>query len=262
MLEDLPRQFLIALILPMIFLVLQLLAPNKTKEKTQNFRALTKEEIKKYNRYEAFSLLFMAVIIMSISYLFYIIGELAYKDIYSDIQQVIILPSPYIFSFVGLFFGFGLLPYCLTPIYKNLLRDEYDLFNNYLGTKHNLNGDKIWKFITVTFLTSGSVFFYLCLNYSVAFNPQGRTLTINNFFSLNPIEKSVDEIKGFTVYSHSLTQKGDLMAHPHFIIRFSNGETWNSDNLTSEDNIDSVKKFISLLQKELHFPIQYKTSPE
>ncbi len=244
-----------------VFLIFQLIFPYKppTDSDFNNIR----ENSNRYNKLEAWAILWIFLSVGFISFCVFLFGSQLREFFFPLEYDYIIEPTNSFWFFPGFLLGFGLIRIPMTFVYKLILKNEYELYIQFTNMKHGFDGEKIWKPIEKVITFAGIIIFILGLNWFVRIDKNNR-IEINELFSINTKTYNITDILSINHYDKYLTKKGIEKNIEHFVIEMKDNYFLTTQEYSffaiSSDMLRLNKK-IAKLSNDIGIEIKKHDSP-
>ena len=169
--------------------------------------------------------------------------------------QFAIFISPIAFYFGGGFLALGIFSrFILTLIRKLKDEEHYAQFITYLQRKQNMNVERLNVHLGIAFIILGAGIYLLALNTYTLFGKEN--VKYSSFWDLGSKSYSYEEIEKIICYDAFEAPNGNTVYREHYVIKFRDGQSWNSRNqgYDEDDKNDEVFYWLEeTLPLELEF---------
>jgi hypothetical protein len=182
-----------------------------------------------YSKFEAFDSLINYVVLPLMAFG---IGQLLIRfyetTVYVDKNIVFQILPHGLWYFPATLFAITLLKFPRILIFKLILKNKYDDFIKYLNLKEGYDTQKVITFISLCFGLFSIIIAFLVYDYSIKIFDD--KIVKNDFLSITGKSYKFDQINTISEVKDS---KSDNIYH---IVKFNNGENWDTDNSVLNDN--------------------------
>lgn len=208
------------IIVPLVLGLLKWSMPYKKKANIDELKLA--KNAKKYKRYELLSIIPLLGHLTIVPYLFYLLAFNLFPNLNTDTSAIFFYPIDVMFwPIVGLFLGFGTIMIPMNQLYKMGLKEEYDLYLEYVNRKHGFDGIRIWQPFSYLLIFLGGVVMFLALN--TYFKVTEDKLISNHFFAIGPVETHFYEIDRIALYQKAKAPNGNIKNNEHYVIYKKDG---------------------------------------
>ncbi|WP_293309864.1 hypothetical protein [Pedobacter sp. UBA5917] len=226
----------------LVFILLAFFLPYKRPQKyiQVSFKYLEKQ----YAKWELFAIVPLFIYIALIGYLLGNLFIFLSKQIqHKDLSLFHFYPNDVFWYGIASIFAFGFVAIPMDFTYKLLLRERYEEYEVYTNSKHNFDGRKAIRPISILLVGFSSLLLFCGLKYSIQIYP--KKIVFNKFWSFKPKTQPIVNIK--SIYFIEMIKYGDgQKSEPHHYIKFNDGSIWNThDGLGVINQEDEMIEYLS-----------------
>lgn len=170
--------------------------------------------------------------------------------------QFAIFISPIAFYFGGGFLGLGIFSrFIFTFIRKVKDEQSYTQFITYLQRKQNMNVERLNVHLGIAFIILGSGIYLLALNTYTLFGKE--QIKYSSFWDLGSKSYPYEEIEKIICYDAFEAPNGNTVYREHYVIKFRDGQNWNSRN-QGYDEEEKNDEVFDWLEETIHVEVDYQ----